>query len=106
LIGTIGFGSIFVVTTGVGFVLARRGRVAEHQRWMTRSFAVALVFLEVRSANYLPWLRRLIDVPVRFLETHYISSLWLYVAISLIVAELVLWYGNAKRPRLAAGVTA
>jgi uncharacterized membrane protein len=54
LIGTIGFGSIFLVTTGIGFVLARRRRIAEHQRWMTRSFAVAMVFVEVRCVDYLP----------------------------------------------------
>jgi hypothetical protein len=106
LIGTIGFGSIFVVTTGIGFVLARRARIAEHQRWMTRSFAVAMVFVEVRCADYLPWLGRLINVPGYFLETHYVSSLWLFVAISLAAAELILWYGKATRSRFATVVTA
>jgi uncharacterized membrane protein len=106
LIGTIGFGSIFVVTTAMGFVLARRRRIAEHQRWMTRSFAVALVFVEVRCADYIPWLGRLINVPGDFLETHHISSLWLFVTISLTAAELILWYGRANRPRSAAAVTA
>jgi uncharacterized membrane protein len=106
LIGTIGFGSIFVVTTGMGFMFARRGRIGEHQRWMTRSFAVAMVFVEVRCADYLPWLGRLINVPGYFLETHHILSLWLFVAISLTAAELILWYGKANRLRSVAAVTA
>jgi uncharacterized membrane protein len=106
LIGAIGFGSIFVVTTGTGFVLARRGRIAEHQRWMTRSFSVAMVFVEVRCADSIQWLGRLMDVPSNFLETHHISDIWLYIAISLTAAELVLRYGKAKRPRFAAVVTA
>ena len=46
------------------------------------------------------------DVPSNFLETHHISDLWLYIAISLTAAELVLRYGKAKRPRFAAVVTA
>jgi uncharacterized membrane protein len=106
LIGTMGFGSIFVITTGMGFALARRGRIAEHQRWMTRSFAVAMVFVEVRCADYIPWLGRLMDLPGNFLQTHYISDLWLYVAISLTAAELILRYGKAKGPRFAAVASA
>jgi hypothetical protein len=106
LIGTIGFGSIFVITTGMGFALARRGRIAEHQRWMTRSFAVAMVFVEVRCADYIQWLGRLMAVPSDFLETHYISDLWLYVAISLTAAELILRYGKAKLHRFGASAAA
>jgi uncharacterized membrane protein len=106
LIGTTGFGSIFLITTGIAFTLAVRGRIADHQRWMTRSFAVAMVFLEVRCADYIPWLGRLVDIPGEFLQARHISDLWLYVAVSLTVAELILRYGDAKRLRLAASVTA
>ena len=106
LIGTIGFGSTFMVTTAMGFMLARSGHIAEHQRWMTRSFAVALVFVEVRCADYLSWLGRLIDVPGNFLEAHSISDLWMYVALSLTAAELILRYGKPKSPHVAAKATA
>jgi uncharacterized membrane protein len=106
LIGTTGFGSIFLITTGIAFSLAIRGRIAGHQRWMTRSFAVALVFLEVRCADSIHWLGRLIDIPGEFLETHHISDLWLYVAVSLTVAELVLRSGNKRRPRASASMPA
>jgi hypothetical protein len=106
LIGTIGFGSIFLITTGMGFALARRGRIAEHQRWMTRSFGVAMVFVEVRCADHIQWLGRLMGVPSAFLQAHHISDLWLYLLISLTTAELILRYGKAKRPRFAAASAA
>lgn len=38
----------WLVTTLVALVLIRMGKVEQHRRWMTRSFSVALVFLEVR----------------------------------------------------------
>lgn len=38
----------WIMTTLVALVLIRLGKVEQHRRWMTRSFSVALVFLEVR----------------------------------------------------------
>ena len=38
----------WIVTTLVALLLIRQGKVEPHRRWMTRSFAIALVFLEVR----------------------------------------------------------
>jgi uncharacterized membrane protein len=35
-------------TTGVALAFIWKGKVQQHREWMTRSFAVALVFLEVR----------------------------------------------------------
>lgn len=35
-------------TTLIGFVFAYRRKIAQHRQWMIRSFAVALVFVEVR----------------------------------------------------------
>jgi hypothetical protein len=106
LVGSIGFGSIFLATTALGFALVRRGRIAEHQRWMTRSFAVAMVFLEVRCADYIPWIGRVIEKPSDLLETHHISDLWFYLAISLTVAELILRYGLPRRRSLSAAAQA
>ena len=57
---------------------------------MTRSYAVALVFLEVRCVDQIPWLAKITDWPSTFLETHSISDLWMYVAFSLTAAEIVL----------------
>lgn len=38
----------WIVTTLIALTLILQGKVELHRRWMTRSFAVALVFLEVR----------------------------------------------------------
>jgi uncharacterized membrane protein len=38
----------WIVTTLIALILIRQGNVEAHRRWMTRSFSVALVFLEVR----------------------------------------------------------
>ena len=40
--------TLLMVTTGIAFAFALRGRIAQHRQWMTRSYAVALVFFEVR----------------------------------------------------------
>lgn len=41
----------WIVTTAIALAFIRAGKVQEHRRWMTRSFAVALVFLEVRLVS-------------------------------------------------------
>jgi uncharacterized membrane protein len=38
----------WILTTLIALILIRQGKVDAHRRWMTRSFSVALVFLEVR----------------------------------------------------------
>jgi len=37
-----------MITTGIALGFILRGKVLQHRQWMTRSFAVAIVFLEVR----------------------------------------------------------
>ncbi len=39
---------LLMTTTGIAFAFILKGKVQQHRQWMTRSFAVALVFLEVR----------------------------------------------------------
>ena len=41
--------ALWMMTTGIALVFILKGKVQQHRQWMTRSFAVALVFLEVRS---------------------------------------------------------
>lgn len=38
----------WIVTTVSALILIRQGKVQQHRQWMTRSFAVALIFIEVR----------------------------------------------------------
>jgi uncharacterized membrane protein len=40
--------TLWMSTTGIAMVLILKGKVQEHRQWMTRSFAIALVFLEGR----------------------------------------------------------
>jgi uncharacterized membrane protein len=39
---------LLMSTTAIAFVFILKGRVQQHRQWMTRSYSVALVFLEVR----------------------------------------------------------
>src|SRR6266581_9673601 len=39
---------LWMLTTGIAFAFILKGKVQQHSQWMTRSFAVAIVFLEVR----------------------------------------------------------
>jgi uncharacterized membrane protein len=39
---------LLMSTTAIAFVFILKGRVQQHRHWMTRSYSVALVFLEVR----------------------------------------------------------
>jgi uncharacterized membrane protein len=90
LIFTSAFGTLFVLTTGMGFLMAKQRNIREHKKWMTRSYAVALIFLEVRCVDQIPFLARMVDWPSRLLETHSISDGWMFMAFSLVTAELVL----------------
>jgi len=40
--------TLWMLTTGVALALILNGKVEQHRQWMTRSYAVAIVFLEVR----------------------------------------------------------
>lgn len=97
LIATISFGSLFILATVMAFMQAKRRNIQAHRRWMTRSYAIALIFLEVRCVEQSVWLTNLTDKLSTFLETHHISDAWMYLAFSLLVAELILWL--ERRPK-------
>ncbi len=40
--------AMLMLTTGIALFFILRGNIQQHRQWMTRSYAVALVFLEVR----------------------------------------------------------
>lgn len=90
VIATVGFAALFMFTTGTGFVYIKRGEVQKHRRWMTRSFAVALIFLETRCIDQIPWLAKLFQKPSDLFESHSISDLWLLIIFAPIAAEIVL----------------
>src|SRR5258708_34757729 len=47
-IATIVDASLWMLTTAIALVFALNGRIQQHRQWMTRSYAVAIVFLESR----------------------------------------------------------
>jgi uncharacterized membrane protein len=55
---------LLMTTTGIGFVFALKRRIPQHRRWMTRSYAVALVFFEVRFILGISGLDRPFDFAV------------------------------------------
>jgi hypothetical protein len=40
--------SLLVTTTGIGFIFALKHMIPQHRQWMTRSYAAALTFFEIR----------------------------------------------------------
>jgi len=75
--------ALWMTTTGIALVFILKGRVQEHRQWMTRSFAVAIVFLEVRVIGGMGGCENL-DVHAN--ET----IVWFCLAFSILSADLVL----------------
>ena len=75
--------ALWIITTGIAMVFILKGKVQEHRQWMTRSFAVALVFLEVRVIGGLTGLENL-DTQAN--ET----IVWACLAFSILSADLAL----------------
>jgi uncharacterized membrane protein len=98
-VGSGGLGTLFFLTTGIGFLMVKRRNIQAHRRWMTRSYAVALIFLETRCVDQSPWLAKLLDWPSTMLETHHIADLWMYMAVAIVAAQLVLWTEDLLKRR-------
>jgi uncharacterized membrane protein len=86
---------LLMLTTAIAFSFAFRRKIQQHRQWMTRSFAVALVFLEVRVISGLGgW------------DTNPVAGetiVWVCVGASLLVADIVLQAQESwrSRPRTA-----
>jgi len=75
--------ALWMTTTGIAIVLILKGKVQEHRQWMTRSFAVAVVFLEARVIGGIAgW---------DSLDAHTNETIvWFCLAFSILSADLVL----------------
>jgi len=87
---------LLMLTTGIAFGFILNGKVQQHRQWMTRSFAVAIVFLEVRVVGGLTGLD---NSPVT-IET----IVWCCLAFSLLAADIVLQAQELLRSRPASKV--
>lgn len=83
---------LWMLTTGIAMAFILKRKVQEHRQWMTRSFAVALVFLEVRVIG---GLGRFENLDVHANET----IVWVCLAFSILCADLVLQWQKLGRSR-------
>ena len=83
--------ALLMITTGIAFAFIRAGKIQQHRQWMTRSFAVALVFLEVRVISGLGgW-----DGSLTASET----IVWICVGFSVLVGDIALQVQEYLRSR-------
>ena len=86
--------TLWMTTTGIAMAFICKGKVHEHRQWMTRSFAVALVFLEGRVIGGVTgW----DNLDVRVTET----IVWVCLAFSILAADFVLEWQQPGRLRSA-----
>jgi hypothetical protein len=69
-----------MTTTLVAYLFAIRRRIAPHRQWMTRSYAVALVFFEGRLLGGLLGIENDVNATM--------AAIWACLALSMVFAEL------------------
>jgi uncharacterized membrane protein YozB (DUF420 family) len=84
--------TLLMTTTGIAFAFILKGKVQQHRQWMTRSFAVALVFLEVRVIQGVTGWEKL---GIAATET----IVWSCLAFSILLADIVLQWQQVRRTR-------
>jgi uncharacterized membrane protein len=84
--------ALWMTTTGIAMSFIVKGKVQEHRQWMTRSFAVALVFLEGRVIGGVTgW---------ESLDAHANETIvWACLAFSILSADVVLQWQQLWRQR-------
>lgn len=83
--------ALWISTTAVALFFILRGNVQQHRNWMTRSYAVAIVFLEVRVVSGVLGY----DDSLSAGET----IVWMCVAFSLLFADVVIHWQDFVRAR-------
>jgi uncharacterized membrane protein len=83
---------LLIMTTAIAFAFILNGKVQQHRQWMTRSFAVALVFLEVRVVQGVTGWENL---GLAATET----VVWSCLAFSILSADIVLQVQELRRSR-------
>jgi uncharacterized membrane protein len=85
--------ALLMITTLIAFIFILNGKVQQHRQWMTRSFAVALIFLEVRVIQGVTGL----DHNLAATET----IVWCCVAFSILAGDIVIQAQELLRSRPA-----
>jgi uncharacterized membrane protein len=94
-IATITEATLLMITTIIGLIFAIKRMIPQHRQWMTRSYAVALTFFEIRFILGVTGL----DQPPGFANEEIV--VWTCVAFALLVGDLAnQWYElPSARPR-------
>jgi len=84
-------------TAAIAFVYARQRQIRQHRQWMTRSYAVALVFFEVRAILGLTGWERLGDVVSE-------TVIWCCLALAVVIGDVANdWYDAVPQRAAARG---
>ena len=89
--------ALWMLTTAVAIFFILKGKVQQHRQWMTRSFAVAIVFLEVRVVGGVTGWERLGPSAIE-------TMVWMCVAFSLLFADIALQWRDFSLSRVPARV--
>lgn len=87
--------ALWMTTTAIALMFILKGKVQQHRQWMTRSFAVAIVFLEVRVVGGVTGWDTLGDAANE-------TIVWACVAFSLLFADIVLQWQELMRAKPSA----
>ena len=87
-------GLMLVVTTAIALIFARQRRLTQHRQWMTRSYAVALVFFEGRLILGLTGLE---TAGVEMVQ----AVIWTCLALSVPLADIVNDWDELRRAATA-----
>jgi hypothetical protein len=82
---------MLMLTTGIALFFILRGNIQQHRQWMTRSYAVALVFIEVRVIQGLLGL----DGNIVAVEV----IVWMCVIFAVPLADVVLNWHDFKHAK-------
>jgi hypothetical protein len=86
--------ALLLVTTGIGLAFALKRMIPQHRQWMTRSYAVALTFFQVRVILGLTGLDRPPAPAVAEIVV------WVCVALAVLIGDLAnQWYELNQAPR-------
>ena len=83
--------AVWILATAVAMAFILKGNVAQHRQWMTRSFACAIIFLEVRAIS------GVFNLGTQFDEV----IVWCCVAAAYPLADLALYGSELFRRRAA-----
>ena len=92
IVGTWVQAGAWFVCTLAAFLSARNRHIADHRRWMVRSYALTFTFISLRVLNFLPWYVKLNDAD---------ATLAIVVAtfLSVLVPDLAFSWQELTTPR-------